>query len=782
MGFAPRKLRHGTPEFLAIPRLGFGCSFPAMFFALAPRPSHLGRFTQRFVFYVALLSAASGCIKREANCTPPTGTQAAGQAAPAPGTPLPPGTSLLGGMAAFKVNGEAAKVEVSSVPAEGQPFKDALRAEIKLASNSEWTVQLQAPTSAPVKKGDAVLATFYVRSVKAQAGGVTETQFVFEKAGSPYTKSVQYPVKLTPEWRKVQVRFEAREDYAAGGAQMIFRLGYEPETFEVGGATVETFGKMALSALPSSQGLDHQVEVTATPKEAPITVVDGGELAFHVSPAKVIRAISPYVYGMNSQNLGAGGATVRRMGGNRGSVYNWETNASNAGNDYHHQSDEWSCTVMGYQDCSQPGAQYADFVKQNKAGGVDSVVTIPMLDYTTADKNGPVKEEEKAPSKRFVSNNPKKKGALSLTPDLNDGAVYEDEFVNFLVKKFGKASEGGTRFYSLDNEPALWPQTHPRVHPSPTTYKEMVTRTEATALAINGIDPSAIVLGGVMFGWSEYQSLSNAPDSAEFNGKYGTYVDYFLASMKELEQKHGKRLVHALDIHWYPEARGNRRITDPDTTRVTNDARMQAPRSLWDPEYKEKSWIIDQLGKPIRLIPYFLEMIQKRYPGTKLSMTEYDFGAGEHISGGLAQADALGAFGREGLYLANYWGNGPGIGDLQPFILGAFKLYRNFDGKGGHFGDTAVTASIADLREGSIYAATDSKKPGTLYVIVINKDQEKRFRAKITLDGPTKYARAEAYVFDGTSPGLRAEKAATISNNVLEYPLGATSATLFVCQ
>ncbi|MFZ5890271.1 MAG: glycoside hydrolase family 44 protein [Myxococcota bacterium] len=758
-----------------------------MFFARGSRSSSCPLTSiSSLLVSLTLSSLTVSCIKRENNCVPtgPGGAQAS-TATGSSNTPLPPGKSLLPAAAlpAFVVQGESSsKVAVSTVAVEGQPFPDALRAEIKEASNSEWSVQLQAPTAAPVAKGDAVLASFYVRLVKPNAAGIGETQFVFEKAGSPYTKSVTYNVRLTPEWRKVEVRFLSAEDYGVAGAQMIFRLGYDPETFEVGGIQVQNFGKVPLGSLPSSQGRDHQVEVANKPKEEKITVVDGGELAFRVNPTKVLRAISPLVYGINSQNFGQTGATVRRMGGNRGSVYNWETNASNAGNDYRHQNDDWSCSVMGYQTCTQPGAQYAEFVKQNKAAGADSIVTIPMIDWVSADKSGPVSEEEKAPSKRFVRSYPKKKGALSVTPDLNDNAVYEDEFVNLLVSKFGKAAQGGTKFYSLDNEPALWPSTHPRVHPERTTYKEMVERTEATAMAITAVDPSAFLLGGVMFGWSEYQSLSDAPDAAEHNAKYGTYLDFFLASMKELEQKHGRRLVHALDVHWYPEARGAKRITDKDNSRATVDARLQAPRSLWDPEYKERSWIIDKINKPIRFIPYLLETINKRYPGTKLTMTEYDFGASDHISGGLAQIDVLGIFGREGMYMANYWGNGPGNGSLQAYIETAFKLYRNYDGKGARFGDTAVSASVADLKEGSIYAATDSKKPGTLYVIVINKDQGKRFKAKVTLEGATKYTKADVFVVDGSSPAVRPDKPVTVANNALEYQLGALSAALFVVQ
>ena len=131
--------------------------------------------------------------------------------------------------------------------------------------------------------------------------------------------------------------------------------------------------------------------------------------------------------------------------------------------------------------------------------------------------------------------------------------------------------------------------------------------------------------------------------------------------------------MHVLDVHWYPEARGTKRITEKDTSPKTVAARLQAPRSLWDPTYTEKSWITGTWGKPIRLIPWLLERIAERYPGTKLAMTEYNFGAGDHISGGLAQADVLGIFGREGLYLGNYWGDGPGNGNAADVHQGRLQ-------------------------------------------------------------------------------------------------------------
>jgi hypothetical protein len=760
------------------------------------------------VLATAVLSvlAGGGCIRRTA---PPPATPGAAPTAAAPSNAdnaasaalaaaneriaRVPRVDLLGGggLNALAVQGENAKaVAVTTVPVSGQPFAEATRVEIKEASSHEWAVQLAGKTAAPVESGDAILATFYLHTETPQEGSVGETELVFELASAPYTKSVQYPVQGSSDWAKVQVRFTAARAYAAGEAQVIFRLGYEPEVLQIAGLTVESFGKrVPLSTLPSTLGADKRRERAAAETarlaaSAPSAPVEGGELQFEVAPSRVIRAISPYVYGINSQKDKGLGITVRRMGGNRQTGYNWENNASNAGSDYQQSSDDWPCTSMGYRDCDKPGAQFLDFVASNKAMSVDSLVTVPMVDYVTGDKKGTVTEKQAAPSPRWNRSYPQKRGPLSLTPDLTDGNVYQDEFVNLLVQKLGTADKGGVRFYSLDNEPALWPSTHPRIHPEKTRYQEMVTRTEATASAITKLDPTAEVLGAVAFGWSEYMSLQDAPDAAEHAAQYPTYLDFFLGSMKHLEDEYHRRLVHVLDIHWYPEAKGAKRITDKDNSPKTVAARLQAVRSLWDPTYVEKSWIAATWGKPIRLIPWLQEKIAERYPGTKLSMTEYDFGGGEHISGGLAQADVLGVLGREGMYLANYWGNGPGNGNLPPYIKAAFVIFRNYDGNGGTYGDTAVAAKPADLAKASIFAATDSKRSGKLTILVINKEQHTTFNGRIDLkevrDGT--YSKADVFTFDASSPDVRALAAVDVKGNRIAYRLPPLSATLFVCH
>ena len=116
------------------------------------------------------------------------------------------------------------------------------------------------------------------------------------------------------------------------------------------------------------------------------------------------------------------------------------------------------------------------------------------------------------------------------------------------------------------------------------------------------------------------------------------------------------------------------------------EARLQAPRSLWDPTYLEDSWITQKNGRqPIELIPRMQKIIKDNYPGTRFAILEYSYGAGHHFSGGLATADVLGIFGRYGV-AGCLWG----VGEENDFEKAAFRLYLNYDGQGSRFEENAI--------------------------------------------------------------------------------------------
>ncbi|MFI5041916.1 MAG: FG-GAP-like repeat-containing protein [Acidimicrobiales bacterium] len=140
--------------------------------------------------------------------------------------------------------------------------------------------------------------------------------------------------------------------------------------------------------------------------------------------------------------------------------------------------------------------------------------------------------------------------------------------------------------------------------------------------------------------------------------------------------------------------------------------RNRSTRSLWDPAYVDETWIADV----VRLVPRLRQWVATSYPGTRTAITEYNWGAEGHINGATAQADVLGIFGREGLDMATRWV----IPDASTPTYKAIKLFRNYDGAGGAFGDTSLRASVPNPDELSAFAAVRASD-GALTVMVVNK-------------------------------------------------------------
>ena len=119
----------------------------------------------------------------------------------------------------------------------------------------------------------------------------------------------------------------------------------------------------------------------------------------------------------------------------------------------------------------------------------------------------------------------------------------------------------------------------------------------------------------------------------------------------------------------------------------------------------DKSWIgttgID--GGIVRLIPRMKEWVNAYYPGLEIGLTEYNWGAENHINGATAQADIYGIFGREGVALATFW---PLAAD-NSMVYAAIRAYRSYDGADGHFGDTSIMAESSDIARATVYASID---------------------------------------------------------------------------
>jgi hypothetical protein len=562
----------------------------------------------------------------------------------------------------------------------------------------------------------------------------------------------------------------------------------------VGG--VATFTNLSVNVAGTGYRLRFTANGVADVSSATFAVVNAGavippstppasDVSFAIDSTQDVRAISRFIYGMNffdpaqsrPKNL-----TMSRSGGNRNTAYNWETNDSNAGADYFNQNDDF----MGGGNA--PNGAIAPLILRARAANAAILVTLPTIGHVSADHNGggDVNQTPDYINVRFRKSVPRKNAPFTLTPDTTDDFVYQDEYVNFLDKTYPGAFAAADNpiFLSMDNEVDLWAFTHARlrgdaVNPVASQsgtkigYAEVVQLDRDYANAAKAVNPGAMVFGPVNYGWQGFVRLQDAPDANNRD-----FLDFFLQQMAAAEVADGHRVLDVLDIHWYPEAQGGGvRITDAGATPELAAARKQAPRSLWDPSYVETSWITACCsGGAIRLLPRIKDKIAANYPGTKLGITEYNYGGGAHISGGIAEADVLGIFGREGVFAATLW---PSSGS-DTFIHGGFEIFRNYDGANGSFGDTSIRATNTDVAAASVYASVDAGAPNRMVVVAINKNDAVR-SAGISVSHTVQFRTARVYALTSANPVPQRQADIDITlTNAFQYTMPANSVTTLV--
>lgn len=510
---------------------------------------------------------------------------------------------------------------------------------------------------------------------------------------------------------------------------------------------------------------------------SPGTGQGAATIHFYVNTTEGQTPISSMIYGINLDDsldpsqFAAVMAEARpgliRMGGNRWTAFNWENNDSNAGSDYEYENDDFLSSS------TTPGAAVLATVKAARTAGIPILLTIPIAGYVSADRNPPGPVQNSGPNyleTRFDLDEPTDPNPLSVTPDLTDHVVYQDQFVYWLEQTV----PGADIMLSLDNEPDLWDSTHAEIHAAQTTYSELLSKTLEYAAAVKKVDPAALVTGPVSYGWEGYLTLQDAPDSS----KDGNFLDWYMRKIHAADAAKDTTLVNDLDLHWYPEATGGGvRITGTGTTPALVTAREQAPRSLWDKTYVENSWITqDSLGgKAINLIHRLKGQIKSSNPGMNLDFTEWNYGAGQDISGAIASADVLGLFGRYGVHAAALW---PLNAD-ESYNYGALATYRNYDGKGAGFGDTEVHATTTDTVNSSIYASIDQASPNHLVLVVINKALSPT-TSSIRLSGVTA-STATVYTLTSASATPQAAPSITASpGGTFAYTMPAQSISVIV--
>jgi uncharacterized protein (TIGR03437 family) len=449
------------------------------------------------------------------------------------------------------------------------------------------------------------------------------------------------------------------------------------------------------------------------------------------------HSISPYIYGINEWSddglMGMMRIPVIRWGGDDATSYNWQSSIKNNTGD-----NPWC-----YENYSV-SPNFDAFHTANVTAGTVSLGTISLMDWSPQAAGECSFSVKKYGSQKSTNpDNPDCGNGVLLNgnPVVNDPndayvpvtASFAQQWVQQILSGYGPANAGGVRLWSMDNEPEWWFSNHVDIYPQAATYDDMLARNLKLAAAVKAIDPTALITGPVPGGWSgmlfsradmdsgwsvpPYLYWDNPTDQKAHGGV--PWIPYYLQQMNQFEQANNYRLLDYLDVHAYIQ---------PDTlTSTAGDAametlRMTSTRAFWDPNYivpnsQAGDNEYDQNGNKVapQLVPQLQQWVSQYYPGTHTAITEYSWGALESITGAIAQADILGIFGAYGLDLGTLWG-APAPTDPGAFV---FKIFLNYDGNGGQFGGTGISATTSDPDTLSIYAA--QRVDSALTVLVLNK-------------------------------------------------------------
>ncbi|MBP5580780.1 MAG: glycoside hydrolase, partial [Ruminococcus sp.] len=253
-------------------------------------------------------------------------------------------------------------------------------------------------------------------------------------------------------------------------------------------------------------------------------------------------------------------------------------------------------------------------------------------------------------------------------------------------------------------------------------------------------------------------------EKVKAENNYHWYLDSYLDDMHKASEEAGTRLLDVLDIHYYSESARN-----------GAEDRVQSVRTLYEKGFVENSWIGQWCMENVPILPTVKASIDKYYPGTKLAISEYNFGGGNDTSGTIAQVEALGCYADQGVYFATLWGG-------EPFIVSGINLYTNYDGKGGCFGDTLIPAKTEDVSKSSTYAAVNAKDDSKVTVMVTNKNMTEKENAVIDLKNAEKdYKSAAVYAIYGDDEKIKLiDIVKDIKDNSVSVDLPAFSAAMVV--
>jgi hypothetical protein len=447
------------------------------------------------------------------------------------------------------------------------------------------------------------------------------------------------------------------------------------------------------------------------------------------------KAVSPFIYGRNgsfSNSFGtassasdiayfkeAGLRMTRENGGNNATKYNWRKKISSHpdwyNNVYDHDWDNisrnivanvpdmqvmWAFQLIGkvasnknnnFNDWNYNKSQWWSGCAQNLAGG------------GTVNANGG--------STATVNGNP-----LLYTQDWPADSTAEVLNHWFGPKGIG-LNAANFQYWDMDNEPEIWSGTHDDVMPSQMAATAFMANYFAVAKKARALYPGIKLCGPVTA--NEWQWYKYGNETLTINGKYYSWLEYFLKRVSDEQKATGIKLLDVVDLHWYPGESADADVLQ--LHRVFYDKSYVYPganglKSInggWD-NTQTKEYIFQRIND--WLTQYF-----GANHGITISMSESGINSTNANVNSVLYASILGTFANNGVELYTPWSWNAGMWET----LHLFSRYaKNY----------SVT-SASSLESTVSGYSTVTNRGDSMTVILVNRDQNSTHKVTVNLTG-----------------------------------------------
>ena len=459
------------------------------------------------------------------------------------------------------------------------------------------------------------------------------------------------------------------------------------------------------------------------------------EVVVTVNAAAGKKPVSPYIYGRNnsfSNSFGtatsatdiilfkeAGLRLARENGGNNATKYNWRKKISSHpdwyNNVYDHDWDNmsgfilsnvpdmqvmWAFQLIGkvasnknnnFNDWSYNSSQWWSGCSQNLAGG-----GIPNAS---------------GGSMATVNGNP----AL-YTMDWPADSTTEVLNHWFGIKGIALNSSN-FRYWNMDNEPEIWSGTHDDIMPTQLAASAFMDKYFAVAKKARALYPGIKLCGPVTA--NEWQWYKWASETLNINGKYYSWLEYFIKRVADEQKATGIKLLDVLDIHWYPGESADadvlqlHRIFYDKTYDYPGANGLKSINGGWD-NTQTREYIFQRINDWLTL--YF-----GANHGITIGLSESGINSVNANTNSVLYASMLGTFANNGVELFTPWTWNTGMWET----LHLFSRYAKNQ-------SIMSTSSLENTVSGY---TTVTNNADSMTVMLVNRDLSSTYKVTVNLSG-----------------------------------------------